>query len=90
MFGGIAFMLGEVMAVGVIEDRLVVRTSPERGAELLAKAPPGLRPMDFTGRPMKGWLYAEGPAIESDAGLRRWVEESLVFAATAKPSKRRR
>ncbi len=89
MFGGLALMQGDAMGVGIIEDRLVVRATPERAAELAATVP-GVRPMDFTGRPMKGWLYVEGPAIADDEDLRRWAEASLAHVAALPPKKRKK
>jgi hypothetical protein len=53
MFGGLAFMLHGNMSVGVEKDRLMVRVGPDRYDEALAR--PHARPMDFTGRPMKGF-----------------------------------
>ena len=55
MFGGLAFMLHGNMCVGVTNDDLMVRVGPEQHAELLAL--PHARPMDFTGRPMKGFVF---------------------------------
>ncbi len=89
MFGGVAFMLGDAMGCGIIEDRLVIRTTPERAAGL-ATGTAGVRPMDFTGRPMRGWLYVEGPAIAADADLLRWAEESLDFVAALPPKKQKK
>ena len=62
MFGGIAFMVGGNMCCGVIGEELIVRLDPPQG-ETLALSEPGARPMDFTGRPMRGWLYVAAEAI---------------------------
>jgi len=51
MFGGIAFMVGGNMAVGVIGEDLMVRLDPADAQRALAE--PHTRPMDFTGRPAK-------------------------------------
>lgn len=58
MFGGLCFTVYGNMAVGVTGDDLMVRLAPDEGEAALAQ--PGVRPMDFTGRPMKGFVYV-GP-----------------------------
>ena len=55
MFGGLAFMLGGHMFCGVVKDTLMLRLGPEGAARALGQ--PHVRPMDFTGRPMKGMVF---------------------------------
>lgn len=83
MFGGLSYMVGGAMCVGVLGERIVARVSPEEADGFLTE--PGVRPMDFTGKPMKGWLYAEGPAVATDTALARWVDRCVSFAKRAKP-----
>lgn len=52
MFGGIAFMVNGHMCCGVIKEDLVLRLGPDVATMVLQD--PNVRPMDFTGRPMKG------------------------------------
>lgn len=78
MFGGVSYMVGGAMCVGVLGDKIVARTSAEDGERYLEE--PDVRPMDFTGKPMKGWLYASGVAIATDADLARWVDRCVAFA----------
>jgi TfoX/Sxy family transcriptional regulator of competence genes len=78
MFGGIAFMVRGHMSVGVVKDDLMVRVGPEAHAGLLRR--PHARPMDFTGRPMKGFVYVDSPGLESEADLERWVGHGLKYA----------
>src|SRR2546427_11647880 len=60
MFGGIAFLLGGNMCVGVHGDDLIVRIEPAATAAMLKE--PGAKPFDLAGRPgMAGWLLV-GPA----------------------------
>lgn len=80
MFGGIAFLLGGNMAVGVVKDDLMVRVGPEAYDALVAL--PHARPMDFTHRPMKGFLYIAPEGVETDADLRRWIEHGVAFASS--------
>jgi len=36
--------------------------------------------MDFTGRPMKGFVYVEAEGLASDSALAAWVERGAAFA----------
>ncbi len=80
MFGGICFMVGRNMAVGVTGSDLMVRTGPENSEAALAL--PHARPMEFTGRPMKGFVYVEAEGIATDTSLAAWVERGAAFART--------
>ncbi|MCB0795243.1 MAG: TfoX/Sxy family protein [Flavobacteriales bacterium] len=76
MFGGVAFMIRGNMCVGVTNKGLfMVRVDPSREEELLAR--PGAAPMDFTGRPMKGYLFLDPDGLAGDTGLREWVAIAL-------------
>ncbi len=80
MFGGIAFLINGNMAVGIVNEDLMVRVAPEDHGALLAE--PHARPMDFTGRPTKGWLFVGPEGIESDLDLYRWVERGAGHASS--------
>lgn len=77
MFGGLAFMVRGHMCVGVVGDAVMARVGPVRHAEMLAW--PHVRPMDFTGRPMTGFLFVDPAAIEEDAELERVLAACLAF-----------
>ena len=83
MFGGMAIMLNGNMAVGVIKDELCVRADPERFDALIVRA--GARVMDFTGRPMKGWLMVGEAGLAEDSDLAAWVDEGVSYAASLPP-----
>lgn len=83
MFGGLAFMLHGHMCVGIVDDTLVVRVGAERYEEALRRA--HARPMDFTGRPLTGFVMVAPPGFESDADLSRWVGRALRFNASLPP-----
>lgn len=83
MFGGLAFMSHGHMAVGIVGVALMARVGPEAYPEALAR--PHVRPMDFTGRPMNGYVFVDPPGIESDAELAGWVRRCLDFVATLPP-----
>ena len=83
MFGGIAFMVADHMAVGVVRDDLMVRVGSD--AEAAALAEPHARPMDFTGRPARGMVYVAPAGVASDADLAQWVERGAAYAASLPP-----
>ena len=83
MFGGLCFMLKGNMAAGVEQRGLMLRVGPGRFEDALAR--PGARPMDFTGRPMVGYVYVARSACETDADLKSWLDEALSFVETLPP-----
>ena len=83
MFGGLSFMLHGNFACGLTKENLVVRVGPERYAEALAD--PQGREMDFTGRPMKGWVYVDPDGYETDEDLAAWVQQGIDFALSLPP-----
>lgn len=83
MFGGIAFMVRGNMCCGVVKDELMVRVGPDRYEEALAR--PHARPMDFTGRPMKGMLFVAEPGFRTDEALAQWVALASEYAASLPP-----
>lgn len=80
MFGGLAFMVDGHMAVGILGDALMARVGPPHHAQALAQ--PHTRPMDFTGRPMKGYVFVDPPGLARDADLARWIERCVAFVGT--------
>jgi TfoX/Sxy family transcriptional regulator of competence genes len=80
MFGGLCLMINGNMFAGIMGEELMLRVGSERFDELLAK--PGARPMDFTGRPMNGYLYVAAPAFASDQDLAAWLDDALSFVET--------
>jgi len=94
MFGGVAFMVRGHMSCGVAGHSLMVRVDPAQSDGLLGEA--HVRPMDFTGKPMQGFLFVDGPAIETAGSLRKWLDRAVGYAetrpvkATRKPARRSR
>jgi TfoX/Sxy family transcriptional regulator of competence genes len=81
MFGGVAFMLGGNMCFGVIEDNLVVRVGPDAYEHTLRE--PHVRPMDFTGRALHGFVYVDRDGFANDnASLKQWIDRGLSFVRT--------
>jgi TfoX/Sxy family transcriptional regulator of competence genes len=87
MFGGIAFMLNGNMCCGVVRDVLMVRVGKDNYAAMLGQ--PHAREMDFTGKPLAGFVYVEPEGFEDDADLAVWVRRGVEFAATLPPKKNR-
>jgi TfoX/Sxy family transcriptional regulator of competence genes len=85
MFGGLAFLLYGNMCFGVLKDDLMVRVGAERHDKAVAL--PHARPMDFTGHPMKGFIYVDANGWSKDATLKRWLEMGLDYASSL-PRKR--
>jgi TfoX/Sxy family transcriptional regulator of competence genes len=80
MFGGIAFMLNGNMACGIVRDELMVRVGAANHEQALTR--PHARPMDFTGRPMKGMVYVAPAGFDTEAGLKSWVGLGLSHAGS--------
>jgi TfoX/Sxy family transcriptional regulator of competence genes len=83
MFGGLTFMVEGHMCCGVLGEDLMLRLGPEAADEALEEE--HLRPMDFTGRPMPGMVFAGPKAVDDDADLARWLERALEFNASLPP-----
>jgi len=82
-FGGLSFLVDGNMTVGVIGDELVVRVGPEAFKAALGKA--HARPFDFSGRPVKGWVYVAPEGLASDKELAAWVVKGLEFTRALPP-----
>ncbi len=80
LFGGLAFMLAGNMCVGVEHDRLMVRLGQDLYEKALTR--PHVAPMDFTGRPMKGFVFVAPGGISTPAALREWVDLGVQFCRT--------
>ncbi len=77
MFGGLAFMLRGKMFCGIIKEDLVVRVGKERNEEALSK--PHARPMDFTGKPMAGFVFVNSKGTKTDKSLENWIKMGIEF-----------
>ena len=77
MFGGLGFMIDGKMCVGVVKNDLMLRIVDENYDEVLEM--PHVRPMDFTGRPMKGFVYVDPAGVSNDASLQKWLSFGIEF-----------
>ena len=85
MFGGICYMYKDKMSVGIVKDDLMIRVLPEKYDEYLKK--PHVRKMDFTGKPLKGFLYVGSQGIKTERQLSKWIDVGLEFAVKSPPKK---
>jgi len=77
MFGGIGWLLNGNMCAGVYKDFLIVRVGEEKAAALLKGK--HVKPMDITGKPMKGWLMVAPKGYEEDSALKRYVKAAIGY-----------
>lgn len=77
MFGGLGFMINGKMSVGIVKDDLMLRVLDDDYENVLEM--PNVRPMDFTGRPMKGFVYVAPEGFAEDASLRKWLAYGIEF-----------
>ena len=83
MFGGVAFLVNGHMFCGVNKDDLEVRVGPKAWASALSKK--HARPMDFTGKPLNGYVFVAPLGVRTAASLKAWLEHGLRFARTLPP-----
>lgn len=88
MMGGLCFTLGGHMCCGVLKDDLLVRIGAERHLQALSE--PHVRPMDFTGRPLKGFVFVSSAGHRNERSLQNWLERARNFVESLppKPGKR--
>lgn len=87
MFGGIAYMLKDKMFVGIAKNELMVRVLDEKYDEYLKK--PNVRLMDFTGRPLRGFLYIDPPGFKTDKQLAKWIDVGIEYAMKSPQKKKK-
>jgi TfoX/Sxy family transcriptional regulator of competence genes len=83
MFGGIAFLLGGNMCVGVRGDDLMVRVGPEGADAALER--PHARQSVMGSRPMKGWILVAPEGVRTKRDLGAWVRRGVAFAGSLPP-----
>ncbi len=77
MFGGFGYLLNGNMCVGIHKETLMIRVGVETAAVLLQED--HVRPMDLTGRVMKGWATVESEAMDDDQDLKRFCGHAIAF-----------
>lgn len=87
MFGGLCFMVNHKMCVSVEKERLMVRLDPAIYEEVMEKE--GCKPMDFTGKIMKGYVFVDIDALNTKTKLEYWIKLALEFNKIARESKKK-
>ena len=88
MFGGLCFMVEDKMCVGVVKEELMARIGEEKYPDSINKK--GCKELNFTGRPMKGYVFLDAEATDLDIDLEYWLQLALDFNPMAKSSKKRK
>ncbi len=88
MMGGLVFMVNEKMCIGIIKDEMMCRIDPELHNSLVEKD--GCRTMDFTKRPMKGYVMIDETGMRSQPEFDFWINLALDFNVRAKASKKKK
>jgi TfoX/Sxy family transcriptional regulator of competence genes len=88
MMGGLTFMVNDKMCIGIIKDEMMCRIAPEMQDTVLEKA--GCRIMDFTGKPMKGYVMVDDNGMKSQKEFDYWINLCLEFNSKAKSSKKKK
>jgi len=94
MMGGLCFKVDEKMLCGIHIDKkygdsLLMARIGEIHYEKEIKKDTCL-PMDFTGRPMKGYIFVTPDGFDADNDLSYWLDLCLAFNPTAKTSKKKK
>lgn len=88
MMGGLCYMVNDKMCLGIVNNKLMARVGLDYYEKALVKD--GVYEMDFTKRPMKGYIYVDAEVIDMDEDLEFWVDKCLAFNPHAKSSKKNR
>lgn len=86
MFGGLCYMIDDKMCLGIVKNDFMARVGPDAYEKALAMD--GARPMDFTKRPMNGYVFVSPEGVNSEQDLERWIDWCLAYNPLAKSSKK--
>ncbi len=88
MMGGLTFMYNDKMCVGIIKDDLMCRIDPALHDQAIEKR--GCRTMDFTKRPMSGYIQIDETGLKTKKEFDYWIGLALDYNSIAKASKKRK
>jgi hypothetical protein len=90
MFGGLAFLCRGRMCCGIVGSDLMVRVPVEEFEAIMRER--HVRPMDFTGKPLRGFVYVAPPGFGTTSALHMWLSrgERVAQEKAAAPTKRPR
>ena len=80
-------MVNDKMCVGVEAERLMIRLDPAKYEEVMEME--GCRPMDFTGKVMKGFVFVDIDVLNTSRKLQYWIKLALDYNKIAKPSRKK-
>jgi TfoX/Sxy family transcriptional regulator of competence genes len=83
MVGGLSFLVSGNMCCGATGSALMIRVGADARDQVLAE--PGVRPMQFAGRALSGFVCVDPPGFAADDALARWIQRALDFTATLPP-----
>lgn len=86
MVGGLSFNVKGAMCCGVTSTGLMVRVGADARGQVLAE--PHVRPIEFAGRPLAGFVCVEPTGFRTDRQLASWVRRGIDFAESL-PAKKR-
>ena len=87
MFGGLGFLIGGNMAVGVSgQGGILVRADPAESDALVAST--DAYPMEMRGRSMAGWLRVDHENVAIATQLEPWVQRGAAYARALPPKKK--
>jgi TfoX/Sxy family transcriptional regulator of competence genes len=87
MMGGLTFMVNDKMCVGVIKDEMMCRIDPDFHDTAIEMT--GCRTMDFTKRPMRGYVMIDETGMRTLKEFDYWINLALAFNNRAKSSKKK-
>jgi len=87
MMGGLCYLVDGKMTVGIVKNQLMARIDPDIYQEALQRK--GAKEMDFTGRPMKGYVFVSPEGMDLDEDLDYWIRLAIEFNPKAKASKKK-
>ena len=88
MMGGLAFMYKGKMCVGVIKEEMMCRIGTEVYEIAIEKQ--GCREMDFTGKPIPGYVMVDESGMQTKDDIDYWIQLSLDFNVHAKAAIKKR
>jgi TfoX/Sxy family transcriptional regulator of competence genes len=88
MMGGLTFMVNAKMCIGVLRDDIMVRIDPAAYEQALERK--GCREMDFTGRPLKGFVFVSPDGTKGKKDIQYWIDLALAYNKKAKASRKKK
>lgn len=88
MMGGLTFMVNDKMCVGIIKDEMMCRIDPDFHETAVERT--GCRTMDFTGRPMRGYVMIDDSGMKTQKDFDFWINLALEYNSKAKSYRKKK